>query len=64
MKTYVKVFVNSKQFGVLVEICEYLIYSPNWPMTPEMDPKLFPEQPVIDLSPFPYLLKHCSLYIY
>ena len=32
-------------------------------MTPEMDPKWFPQLPLIDLSQFPDLLKHCSLYI-
>ena len=36
---------------------------PNWSKTPEMDPKWFPQLPVIDLSQFPDLLKHCSLYI-
>ena len=35
----------------------------NWSMTPEMDPKWFPQLPLIDLSPFPDLLKHYSLYI-
>jgi len=29
-------------------------------MTPEMDPKWFPQLPVIDLSPFPDLVKHYS----
>ena len=37
--------------------------SPHWSMTPEMDPKCFPQLPVIDSSPFPNLLKHYSLYI-
>ena len=37
--------------------------SPHWSMTPEMDPKCFPQLPVIDSSPFPDLLKHYSLYI-
>ena len=36
---------------------------PNWSMNPEMDPKCFPQLPVIDSSPFPDLLKHYSLYI-
>ena len=36
---------------------------PNWSMTPEMGPKWFPQLSVIDLSPFPDLLKHCSHYI-
>ena len=36
---------------------------PNWSMNPEMDPKCFPQLPVIDSSPFPNLLKHYSLYI-
>jgi len=35
----------------------------NWSMTPEMDPKWFPQLPVIDSSPFPNLVKHYSLYI-
>ena len=37
--------------------------SPIGSMTPEMDPKWSAQLPVIDLSPFPDLLKHCSLYI-
>ena len=37
--------------------------SPHWSMTPEMDPKCFPQLPVIDSSPFPNLVKHYSLYI-
>ena len=36
---------------------------PNWSMTPEMNPKWFPQLPLIDLSPFPDLLKHDSPYI-
>ena len=36
--------------------------SPHWSMTPEMDPKCFPQLPVIDSSPFPDLLKHYSRY--
>ena len=35
----------------------------NGSMTPEMDPKWSPQLPLIDLSPFPDLSKHCSLYI-
>ena len=35
----------------------------NGPMTPEMDPKWSPQLPLIDLSPFPDLLKHYSPYI-
>ena len=35
----------------------------NWSMTPEMDPKLFPQLPLIDLSPFMTFLKHYSPYI-
>ena len=38
--------------------------SPNRSMTPEMDPKWSAQLPVIDLSPFPDLLKHSSLYIF
>ena len=36
---------------------------PNWSMTHEMDQRWFPQLPLIDLSPFPDLLKHSSLYI-
>ena len=35
----------------------------NGSMTPEMDPKWSPQLPLIDLSPFPDRLKHCSHYI-
>ena len=35
----------------------------NWSMTPEMDPKWSPQLPLIDLSPFPDRLKHCSHYV-
>ena len=36
----------------------------NGSMTPEMDPKWSPQLPLIDLSPFPDLLKHDSPYIW
>ena len=35
----------------------------NGSMTPEMDPIWPPQLALIDLSPFPDLSKHCSLYI-
>ena len=35
----------------------------NGSVTPEMDPKWSPQLPLIDLSPFPDLLKHYSHYI-
>ena len=36
---------------------------PNWSENPEMDPIWPPQLALIDLSPFPDLSKHCSLYI-
>ena len=39
-----------------------VLRSPYRSMTPEMDPKWSAQVPVIDLSPFPDLLKHWSLY--
>ena len=38
--------------------------SPNRSMTPEMDPKWSAQLPLIDLNPFPDLIKHYNLYIY
>ena len=35
----------------------------NGSMTPEMDPKWSAQLPLINLSLFPDLLKHCSIYI-
>ena len=37
--------------------------APNWSDNPEMDPIWPPQLALIDLSPFPDLSKHCSLYI-
>ena len=37
--------------------------SPIGSMTPEMDPKWSAQLPLIDMGPFPDLLKHSSLYI-
>ena len=37
---------------------------PKWSMTPEMDPKWFPQLPLIDLSPFPDLLKRIAAIIH
>ena len=36
----------------------------NGSMTPEMDPKWSAQLPLIDLNPFPDLIKHYNLYIY